>query len=120
MARILIVDDESEACATLSKFLESRGYDTDTAANGVEAIARVRDGRFDIVMTDLRMPGMDGADFVARIRTERPDVPVVVMTGHTTLDGQDEIWTRAGVHSVLSKPLDLRNISNLVRDILES
>lgn len=118
MACILIVDDELEATATLSKFLETRGYQTETAANGAEALARVRTVQYDMVMTDLRMPGMDGADFLARVRLEQPDLPIVVMTGHTNLRDQDDVWTKAGVRAVLQKPLNLREISGFLAEIL--
>lgn len=118
MASILIVDDEREATATLSKFLETRGYETETAADGSEALARVRAARYDMVMTDLRMPGMDGADFLARVRLEQPQLPIVVMTGHTSLGGQDDIWTRAGVEAVLQKPLNLRELSEMLHELL--
>lgn len=118
MATILIVDDEPDATATLAKFLETRGYAAETAANGEEALERVRGDKYDMVFTDLRMPGMDGADFLARVRQEQPLLPIVVMTGHTSLGGQDEIWLRAGVEAVLQKPLNLREISEMVRTIL--
>tara|TARA_R110002110_G_scaffold85816_2_gene223552 strand:- start:137955 stop:138314 length:360 start_codon:yes stop_codon:yes gene_type:complete len=118
MASILIVDDEPEATATLSKFLETRGYQTETAANGSEALERVRAIQYDVVMTDLRMPGMDGADFLARVRLEQPELPVVVMTGHTNLEGQDDVWARAGVQAVLQKPLNLREVSEIIHELL--
>jgi CheY-like chemotaxis protein len=118
MASILIVDDELEATATLSKFLQTRGYTTDTAANGSEALERVRTVQYELVMTDLRMPGMDGADFLARVRLEQPQLPIVVMTGHTNLGGQDELWARAGVEAVLQKPLNLREVSGILQDLL--
>lgn len=119
MPIILIVDDEPEATATLSKFLTTRGYETVTAANGSQALKRVRAVRYDMVMTDLRMPGMDGADFLARVRLEQPQLPVVVMTGHTSLGGQDDLWSRAGVEAVLQKPLNLREVSEILHDLLE-
>jgi len=118
MTQILIVDDEPEATATLSKFLGTRGYAIETAADGAEALARVRETQYDVVMTDLRMPGMDGADFLARVRQEQPTLPVVVMTGHTNLEGQDEVWARAGVRAVLHKLLNLRELSNLLTSLL--
>ncbi|MEP4379163.1 MAG: response regulator [Alphaproteobacteria bacterium] len=118
MASILVVDDEHEATTTLSKFLETRGYTIDTAANGSEALDRVRETHYELVMTDLRMPGMDGADFLARVRLEQPQLPIVVMTGHTNLGGQDEIWARAGVTTVLQKPLNLREVSGILREML--
>lgn len=118
MATILIVDDEPDATVTLAKFLETRGYDTDTAANGSEALERVRSSPYDMVFTDLRMPGMDGADFLLRVRQEQPQLPIVVMTGHTSLGEQDEVWSRAGVEAVLQKPLNLREISEMLRTLL--
>ncbi|MBO6781881.1 MAG: response regulator [Alphaproteobacteria bacterium] len=114
-ARVLIVDDEPEAIATLAKFLTSRGFVTDTASNGAEAYDCVMAHAFDVVMTDLRMPGMDGADFLARMRVERPEMPVVVMTGHTALDDDERVWARAGVAAVLHKPLNLREVSDILR-----
>lgn len=116
--RILIVDDEPEATATLSKFLETRGYMTDTAADGAEALAQVRANAYALVMTDLRMPGMDGADFLARVRLEQPQLPIVVMTGHTSLGGENDVWTKAGVGAVLQKPLNLREVSRILHDFL--
>lgn len=118
-ARILIVDDEPDATATLSKFLISRGYETATASNGAEALEFVRSEAYDLVMTDLRMPGMDGADFLARIRFERPGLPVVVMTGHTTLENNRRLWKRAGVAEVLHKPLNLREISHILEALVD-
>ncbi len=115
--RVLIVDDEPDATATLAKFLSSRGFLTDTASNGSEAFDSVRSNRFDVVMTDLRMPGMDGADFLAKMRVEQPDTPVIVMTGHTTLDTSDGLWANAGVAAVLQKPLNLRDISKILHDV---
>lgn len=112
--RILIVDDEPDAAITLSKFLISRGYQTATAANGAEAYEAVMTSDFDVVMTDLRMPGMDGADFLARVRVERPGIPVIVMTGYTEFDSGDRLWADAGVSEVLQKPLDLRQISRIL------
>lgn len=111
---ILIVDDEPDATETLAKFLTSRGYRASTAANGAEALAHVRANRCDLVMTDLRMPSMDGADFLARVRVESPDLPVVVMTGYTTLDSAEKLWSNAGVEAVLDKPLNLREVSALL------
>jgi len=115
--RILIVDDEREATATLSKFLNTRGYQTCTAGNGAEALEHVRSNPCDVVMTDLRMPGMDGADFLARVRRERPGLPIIVMTGHTTLENNQQLWVNAGVTEVLHKPLNLRQVSGILRDL---
>lgn len=115
---VLIVDDEPEATATLAKFLGLRGYRTCTAGNGTEALTHVRSKPCDVVMTDLRMPGMDGADFLARVRHESPDLPVIVMTGHTTLENNQRLWKQAGVTEVLHKPLNLRQVSDILRNLI--
>lgn len=115
---ILIVDDEPDATAMLSKFLSSRGYSTETAANGAEALNYVLSRQYDVVMTDLRMPGMDGADFLARVRFKRPELPVIVMTGHTAFETNDSIWANAGVAAVLHKPLNLREVSSIIRSLV--
>lgn len=112
--RILIVDDEPDATATLAKFLATRGYDTAIAANGAEAYATVMSQNFDVVMTDLRMPGMDGADFLAKVRIDRPELPIIVMTGYTAFDSSDTIWADAGVSEVLQKPLNLRRVCEIL------
>lgn len=114
---VLIVDDEPDATATLAKFLTSRGYGTATASNGEEALDRVRSDGFQAVMTDLRMPGMDGADFLARVRFERPDLPIIVMTGHTSFEADDKVWANAGVTAVLHKPLNIREILDILHGI---
>lgn len=115
--RVLIVDDEPDATATLAKFLTSRGYGTATAANGHEALDLVQSDRFQAVMTDLRMPGMDGADFLARVRFEKPDLPIIVMTGHTSFEADDAVWTNAGVMAVLHKPLNIRKVLEILSGI---
>lgn len=117
---VLIVDDEPDATAMLAKFLASRGYRTETAANGAEALEHVLADRFDVVMTDLRMPGMDGGDFLARVRFERPNLPVIVMTGYTSLDPNDALWSKAGVLRVLYKPVNLREVSALLQQLFAS
>ncbi|MBT5572448.1 MAG: response regulator, partial [Alphaproteobacteria bacterium] len=70
--------------------------------------------------TDLRMPGMDGGDFLARVRFERPNLPVIVMTGYTSLDPNDALWSKAGVLRVLYKPLNLREVSALLQQLFAS
>jgi CheY-like chemotaxis protein len=79
--RVLVIDDDPGVRELVSDLLVSFGYECDTAANGTEGLARYEQGRWDLVLTDLSMPGMSGWDVVARVRRRRPDVPIVVLTG---------------------------------------
>lgn len=117
--RILIVEDERDAATTLGEFLSRQGYAVEIAANGSEAIACVERAEFDLVLTDLRMPGLDGMAFVAALRELLPDTPFVVMTGHGNFSEPEPAAMVSGIEAVLWKPLSLREISLKLRDILD-
>jgi len=80
-ARILVVDDEAYIRDLVRETLRARQYETATAANGVEALDRLRREKFDIVVTDVVMPGMAGLDLVKQIKKAHPHVRVIVLTG---------------------------------------
>lgn len=84
--RVLVVDDEADAREMLSAILSQAGFDVDDAADGFSALAKVSRYRPDIVVTDLRMPGMTGVDLLQRIRRIHGDVPVILATGLETWD----------------------------------
>ena len=83
---ILIVDDEKDICEVLDISLTDIGYKVYTAGNGEEALQVYRDIRPPIVLTDIRMPGMDGIDLLKRIKQENRDTEVIMITGHGDLD----------------------------------
>jgi DNA-binding response OmpR family regulator len=85
-ARILIVDDESSIRLTLSALLKREGYDIVSAENGQEAVAQLEQQAFDLLLVDLKMPGMDGMQVVAAARQRQPDLAIIVLTGHGSLD----------------------------------
>jgi two-component system response regulator HydG len=78
--RILVVDDDRSLCETIEADLKPRGFDVLWRVAAEEAFAALREGEFDAVLTDLRMPGMSGVELCDRIVANRPDVPVIVMT----------------------------------------
>jgi two-component system response regulator (stage 0 sporulation protein F) len=103
--RVLVVDDEADARELMKSLLSLAGYEVDDAADGFSALAKVSRYRPDIVLTDLRMPGMHGVDLLQRIRRIHGDVPVIIATGLETLD----LCTAAeayGAVTCLVKPLD--------------
>ena len=84
--RVLVVDDEADAREMLSAILSQAGFEVDDAADGFAALAKVSRYRPDVIVTDLRMPGMTGVDLLQRIRRIHGDVPVILATGLETWD----------------------------------
>jgi DNA-binding NtrC family response regulator len=104
--RVLVVDDEADARELITQVLSQAGYQVDDAADGFAALAKVSHYRPDVVLTDLRMPGMHGVDLLQRIRRVHGDVPVIIATGLETWD----LCTSAeayGAVTCLIKPLDV-------------
>src|ERR1044071_6640793 len=85
-ARILVVDDEASIRLTLSALLKRAGYEITSAENGEEAVALLERQAFDLMLVDLKMPGMDGMQVVAAARQRQPDIAAIVLTGHGSLD----------------------------------
>jgi DNA-binding NtrC family response regulator len=108
-ARVLVVDDESDVRELIVLALSQAGFDVDDAADGFSALAKVSHRRPDVVITDLRMPGMHGMDLLHRIRRIHADVPVILATGMETYD----LCTAAasyGAVTCLVKPLNLEEL----------
>lgn len=105
MGRILLADDDKDLLKLLGMRLRSAGHEVDTAESGEEALARIRQQRPDLVLTDLRMAGMDGLGLFERIQAEWLGMPVIIMTAHGTIPDAVHA-TRSGVFSFLTKPID--------------
>ncbi|NCD25598.1 MAG: sigma-54-dependent Fis family transcriptional regulator [Deltaproteobacteria bacterium] len=116
--RILVVDDEAIARDNLALALSRQGHDTVTAASGNEALELLPAGDFDLVLTDLKMEGMDGLALLRTIKERFPDIEVVVLTGYPTVDTAVEAM-RAGAYDYLAKPYRLDEARILVRKALE-
>jgi two-component system response regulator AtoC len=104
MTRVLLVDDDRSLCETLEIGLAKRGYEVAWATSADAAFARVLAEDFDVVVTDVRMPGVDGLALCERIASNRPDIPVVVMTAFGSFDAAVEA-IRAGAYDFISKPV---------------
>jgi DNA-binding NtrC family response regulator len=117
--KVLLVDDEQEFLETLSKRLEMRDVQTKLALDGEQALAAVQDEEPDVMVLDLKMPGMDGMEVLRRIKSAFPGVPVVMLTGHGTK--QDEEQARElGAYAYLQKPVELTRLSEILRKAFES
>ena len=82
MASILIVDDERAIRNSMKEILEYESYKVDVAENGVEALQKVQNEKYDLIFSDIKMPEMDGIAFLEAVMKERGDVPVIMISGH--------------------------------------
>ena len=119
MAQILIVEDENATAWALAESLREEGYETRHAASAEDALAAVRAHGTDLVITDLRLPGMNGAQLARRLRSGRRRVPVIVVTAYGSRETLEELRA-AGVHAVFPKPFRVDQIRRSVREALET
>ena len=101
--RILVVDDEEPVRELVAKTLASADYDVDTASNGAEALTRLKASEYDLLITDLKMPGMDGLSVIREARRQSTDMPIVIITGYSTEASAIEA-INLGVQGYLTKP----------------
>ena len=113
MRRYLVVDDNRDLAENLAEILAAEGAEAAVALDGAEALERVRRTRFDVLVTDMRMPAMGGADLVHAVRRIDPGLPVLVITGYA----QDQALAaarREGLVAVLEKPVPLARLLRLL------
>ncbi|MBL7808154.1 MAG: sigma-54-dependent Fis family transcriptional regulator [Saprospiraceae bacterium] len=118
MAKILIVDDEVPIRRTLRDILEFEGYDIDEASDGLECIAKVQKEKYDVIITDIKMPKMDGIEALERLQILSPETPVIMVSGHGTIDTAVEA-VKKGAFDFISKPPDLNRMLITVRNALD-
>jgi DNA-binding response OmpR family regulator len=112
-AHVLVVDDEGAIRYSVSKTLQRVGYNVNEAASGEEALEAMKQQRFDVVLTDIRMPGLTGVELLKRIREQAPDAIVILMTGYASLGTAVEAL-RLGAHDYLIKPSSSQDIRQSV------
>ena len=100
---ILLIDDEAIALSNLSHVLTREGYAVTACKSGEAGLAAMQTIDFDLVLTDLQMPGIDGMAVLAHIRTTTPDVPVIMITGHATLDSAVNAMKAGAYHYIASR-----------------
>ncbi len=116
--RILIVDDEANARAALSEILREEGYATETAADGFKALGKLEEWSPDVVLTDLKMPGLDGIGLLEKASVAYPNATFVVMTAFGTIPNAVEA-VKKGAYNYLTKPLDFQALSVVVEHAVE-
>ena len=119
--RILIVDDEKIALRNLEHIMKKEGYDVVSTQSGAQAIKLLElslENEFDVVLTDLKMPGVDGMEVLAQAKRICPDTEVVMVTGYATMDSAIEA-VKAGAYHYVSKPFELDEVRRVVKKALE-
>lgn len=107
--KILLVDDEEELVKTLSERMNMRNFGTDVAFNGEEALKLVDNEIPDVMVLDLKMPGIDGMEVLRRIKNHYPEIEVIILTGHGTEEDEREALD-LGAYCYLTKPVDIENL----------
>lgn len=116
--RILIVDDEANARTALANLLADDGYATETAADGFKALPKLDEQQPDVVLTDLRMPGMDGLELIRRARERDPDIEVIVMTAHGAVETAVAAM-QLGAANYLTKPINVPELGVVIERAIE-
>jgi signal transduction histidine kinase len=118
-ASILIIDDEEIVHKSCRRIFRREGYRIESAFSGEEGLEKVRNGAFDIVITDLMMPGMGGMEVLRTLVRERPELPVIVFTGYATVDSVREAL-KLGAFDYVPKPFTPDEVSSVVKNALQA
>lgn len=116
--RLLMVDDERDFLHAVEPGLIRRGFEVTLAETGMRALDLLAQAEFDVVILDVKMPGLDGVDTFREIKRIAPGLPVVLLTGHGNVQQAFET-SREGVHEYLTKPCDVEEIARVVREAAE-
>jgi len=118
MPSILIIDDEKSIRKTLSEILSFEGYKITEAGDGEEGLARFSEKPFDLVLCDIKMPKIDGIEFLERAKAINPDIPIIMISGHGNIDTAVEA-VKKGAFDYISKPPDLNRLLITLRNATE-
>ena len=117
MKHILVADDEPNIRLLFKEELEEEGYKVTTAEDGDAALRRVKNDPPDLVLLDIRMPNVNGLEFLGMLREINQELPVIICTALKGMDQEFEIWSNQ-VSTILNKPIDLEELKKTVSDVL--
>jgi DNA-binding response OmpR family regulator len=117
--KLLIVDDEVEICDFLKMFFEERNFNVAVAYNGLDALKKVASFSPNVILLDIKIPGVDGLEVLKRVKIQYPSIRVVMVTAIETSEKINEAM-RLGADNYITKPLSLEYLENDVRDKLKS
>ena len=112
--KVLLVDDDVEFLDTLSERMRTRGMEVSTSSSGVEALKKVEREAYDVIILDLMMPGVDGLETLEVLKAKRPELQVILLTGHATVEKGIEAM-KLGALDFLEKPVDLNLLTEKIK-----
>ncbi len=118
MATLLIVDDEKAIRKTLTEILSFEGYKIEEATDGEEALNKFKQKAYDVVLCDIKMPKMDGLEFLSKAAEHNPDIPIIMISGHGTIETAVEA-VKKGAYDFIQKPPDLNRLLITIRNAKE-
>ena len=117
-AKVLIVDDEERFRITLKKLLTANGLETNAVGSGMEAIEELQQQPYDVILLDVKMPGMSGIEALAKLKRINPEVEVIILTGHASVDVAVEIM-KLGGYEYLLKPCPMDELLAKIESAFE-
>jgi DNA-binding NtrC family response regulator len=114
-ARVLLVDDEEDFLTTLAERLEIRGLTVSTVTKGEDALVKVDEQKFDLIILDLAMPGIDGLETLKRIKAKQPDAEIIMLTGQGSIRTSMEAM-KLGAEDFLQKPVNIGDLMERIND----
>jgi DNA-binding NtrC family response regulator len=118
MSNILIIDDEKAIRKTLSEILSYEGYKIDEAGDGEEGLKKAREKEYDVILCDIKMPKIDGIEFLEKAKEANPDIPIIMISGHGTIETAVEA-VKKGAYDYISKPPDLNRLLITIRNAMD-
>ncbi len=118
MADILIIDDEKAIRKTLTEILSFEGYKIEEAADGEEGLKKFKEKTYDVVLCDIKMPKLDGIEFLQKAGESNPDVPIIMISGHGNIETAVEA-VKKGAYDYISKPPDLNRLLITIRNAMD-
>jgi DNA-binding NtrC family response regulator len=113
--RVLLVDDEQDFIDVLAERMRDRGMDVSTTTSPLAAVDMVAKGNFDAIILDLMMPEMDGMEALVQLREKNPDLQIILLTGHATIEKGIEAM-KLGAMDFLEKPIDMKTLDRKIQE----
>jgi two-component system, NtrC family, nitrogen regulation response regulator NtrX len=118
MPHILVIDDERSIRGTLKEILEYEKFTVEDAEDGIKALEKIGQKEFDLILCDIKMPKMDGMEVLEKIMAKKPEIPVIIISGHGNIETAVEA-IKKGAYDFIQKPLDLNRTLVTIRNALE-
>ncbi len=115
--RILVVDDEPKICHLIEQILKLEGYQVDISFSGVEALQMIERYNYQMLLTDLKMPGIDGLELIQKSKELNPEIRVIMVTGYATVETAVQSL-RHGVDDYIKKPFNISKLKKVLRQTL--